>query len=112
MDEKERLVALETEVKTELKSIKLDIHTLFKKTDEMNQMATAIALLTSSVNDLKTTVNTLNTKLDNTNTKVNDVAEAPIQEKAKNWNSIISYIIAGVIGFAFGYIGMKLGINK
>lgn len=104
MDEKERLVALETEVKTELKSIKADIHSLFKKTDEINSLNTAIALLTASVNDLKATVNALNSKLDN-------ATNEPIKEKANKWNEVVKYIIAGVIGLAFGYIGIKLGVK-
>ena len=105
MDEKERLVALETEVKTELKSIKADIHSLFKKTDEINSLNTAIALLTASVNDLKATVNALNSKLDN-------ATETPIQEKANKWSLVTNTIIAGIIGLAMGYIGMKLGVTK
>lgn len=108
MDEKERLVALETEVKTELKSIKADIHSLFKKTDEINSLNTAIALLTSSVNDLKATVNALNSKLDNaTNT-----AETPTKEKAKNWDSVVKTAISTIVGGIIMYVFMKLGLSK
>jgi len=103
MEEKERLVAIEIEVK----SIKDDIHTLFKKTEELNQMSTAIALLTASVNDLKTTVNTLNTKLDTNNTN-----ETPTKEKAKNWDNVVKTAISTIVGGAIMYIFMKLGLSK
>ena len=98
--ENERLPVIETE----LQSIKGDIHALYKKTDEINSLNTAIALLTVSVNDLKATVNALNSKLDS-------ATNEPIKEKANKWNEVIKYIIAGVIGLAFGYIGMKLGVK-
>lgn len=98
--ENERIAIIETE----LQSIKCDIHSLYKKTDEINSLNTAIALLTASVNDLKSTVNALNGKLD---TATNE----PIKEKANKWNEIIKLIIAGVMGLAFGYIGMKLGVK-
>lgn len=108
MDEKERLVALETEVKTELKSIKADIHSLFKKTDEINSLNTAIALLTASVNDLKATVNALNGKLDNaTNT-----TETPTKEKAKNWDNVVKTAISTIVGGIIMYVFMKLGLSK
>ena len=94
--ENERIAIIETE----LQSIKADIHSLYKKTEEINSLNTAIALLTASVNDLKATVNALSSKLDE-----------PIKEKANKWNEVIKYIIAGVIGLAFGYIGMKLGVK-
>jgi tetrahydromethanopterin S-methyltransferase subunit B len=120
MDDKERLTIIEMEVKSIkgdiIKSIKEDIHVLYKKTEEINSINTAIALLTSSINDLKLTVNTLNNKLDNTNTKINKVEnvaetsnDAPTKEKAKLWDFVVQYIIMGIIGLVMGYVGMKLG---
>ena len=94
--ENERIAIIETE----LQSVKADIHSLYKKTEEINSLNTAIALLTASVNDLKATVNALSSKLDE-----------PMKEKANKWNEVIKYIIAGVIGLAFGYIGMKIGLK-
>ena len=101
MSENERMAILETE----LQSIKCDIHSLYKKTDEINSLNTAIALLTASVNELKITVNALNSKLDNATT-------APIKEKANMWNTVIKNIATGIIALAFGYLGVKLGISK
>lgn len=97
MEENERIAIIETEQK----SMKADIHSLFKKTDEINQMATAIALLTSSVNDLKTTVSTLNTKLDVTSSE-------PVKEKAKNWEATIKWAFAIVSGIIIGVVVAKL----
>ena len=107
MEDIERLVVIETEVK----SIKSDIHTLYKKTEEINSINTAIALLTSSINELKVTVSALNNKLDNTNTKVENVAETPTKEKADMWNIIVKNIVVGVIALGMGYIGVKLGLK-
>lgn len=99
--ENERIAIIETE----LQSIKLDIHTLFKKTDEINSLNTAIALLTASVNELKITVNALNTKLDTTSNE-------PTKEKAKLWDTIIKNIVVGIVALGFGYLGAKFGISK
>lgn len=100
-NETERLAIIETE----MQSIKADIHTLFKKTEEINSLNTAIALLTVSVNDLKATVSTLNTKLDNTN-------EAPTKEKAKKWDNVIKTAISTVVGGIIMYVFMRLGLSK
>ena len=97
----ERMAILETTVQT----IKSDIHTLYKKTDEISQIATALALLTASVNDLKSTVCKLNDKLDVT-------SNTPTKEKAKLWDTIVKNIIVGVIALGMGYIGVKLGLSK
>jgi len=101
MSENERMAIIETTLDT----IKGDIHLLYKKTDEINSLNTAIALLTASVNELKITVNALNGKLDL-------ATNEPIKEKAKNWNNIINTGISTVVGGLIAYILMKLGLSK
>jgi uncharacterized phage infection (PIP) family protein YhgE len=108
MEEKERLVKIETEVQ----SIKQDIHTLYKKTEEINSINTVIALLTSSINDLKTTVNDLRTTVNSLNSKVDNVSNEPVREKANMWNTIVKYIVTGILALGMGYIGTKLGIKQ
>jgi prefoldin subunit 5 len=99
--ETERLAVIETEIQ----SIKVDIHSLYKKTEEINSLNTAIALLTASVNELKTTVSTLNIKLDN-------VSNEPNKEKANKWNTIVTAGIGAIVGGLISFVFMKLGLSK
>lgn len=99
--ETERLAVIENE----LKSIKDDIHTLFNKTNEINELNTNMKVLSNSFSEFKETMTKYMEKIEVT-------ANEPIKENANKWNDIVKLVIAGVMGLGFGYITMKLGLSK
>lgn len=95
--ENERLAVIETEIKSQ----KEDIHLLFKETNKINVLDTTIAVLTTSMDEVKKAVEKLTEKLDK-------VSEAPIKEKAKNWDSTLKWIAGVIAGIVVGYALFKL----
>jgi uncharacterized coiled-coil protein SlyX len=98
--ENERLAVIETEIKSQ----KEDIHLLFKETNKINVLDTTIAVLTTSMDEVKKAVEKLTEKLDK-------VSEAPIKEKAKNWDATLKWIF-GIVAGIIGGVALTLILGK
>jgi len=90
MEENERLAIIETKIET-----------MEKKTDKIDFLDSTMLVLSNSMVDVKKAIEKLTEKIDK-------ASEAPIIEKAKNWDSTLKWIFGIVAGIIVGVAGAIL----
>lgn len=87
--ENERIAIIETKIET-----------IEKKTDKIDFLDSTMLVLSNSMVDVKKAIEKLTDKIDK-------ASEAPIKEKAKNWDSILKWIGGVIAGIVVGYVLFK-----